>query len=85
MPKQTRKEKEAKPKSEDLKIRVLEAKKQLPRNGVTSLFFHYFKNSYKDTVKNKSRLSNVLQTRITDEAITLKLEELVLHLTNKSK
>lgn len=75
--KPNRKEKETQPLSEDLKIRVLNAKKSLPSSGVTSLFFHYFKKDYKDTVKNKSRLNNVLQTRITDQAITEKLEELV--------
>lgn len=78
----TRKEKENLPTSDDLKIRVLEAKKELPRNGVTSLFFHYFKKDYTDSVKNKSRLNNVLQTRITDEDITKKLEQLVELLKN---
>jgi hypothetical protein len=68
--------------SENLKIRVLNAKKELPRHGVTALFFHYFKD-FKDTVKNKSKLNNVLQTRATDEDITLKLEELVLLLKNE--
>ncbi len=72
----TRKKKEVLPTSDDLKIRVLQAKKDLPKSGVTSLFFHYFTN-YKDTVKNRSRLNNVLQTRLTDEDITEKLEQLV--------
>lgn len=79
----TRAEKEALPKSSDLKIRVLEAKKKLPSHGVTSLFFHYFKDEYTDSVKTKSKLSNVLQTRITDEDITIKLEELVNVLSRK--
>lgn len=83
MAKLTRKEKEALPQSGDLKIRIIEAKKLLPKSGVTSLFFHYFKKDYKDTVKNKSRLNNVLQSRLTDEDITIKLEELVVLLTNK--
>jgi hypothetical protein len=69
--------------TEDLKIRVLEAKKDLPKSGVTSLFFHYFKNEYPETVRNKSKLSNVLQTRTTDENITEKLEKLVSLLINK--
>lgn len=81
MAKQTRKEKEAAPLSSDLKIRVLKAKKLLPASGVTSLFFHYFKEDYTESVKNKSRLNNVLQTRITDEDITKKIEELVVLLT----
>lgn len=67
----------------ELKIRVLEAKKGLPKNGITSLFFHYFKNEFPDTKKNRSKLSNVLQTRIVDENITLKIEELVQLLINK--
>lgn len=76
----TRAEKEALPASDDLKIRVLEAKKKLPKSGVTTIFFHYF-NEYKDTVKNKSKLNNVLQTRITDKDMTEKLEQLVELLT----
>lgn len=72
----TRAEKEAIPLSSDLKIRVLEAKKNLPSHGLTALFFHYFKD-FTDTVKNKSKLNNVLQTRQTDEDITEKLEQLV--------
>jgi hypothetical protein len=75
--KQTRKEKEAQPLSEDLKIRVLTAKKSLPSSGVTSLFFHYFKEEYLPSIKNKSRLNNVLQARVTDENITIRLEQLV--------
>lgn len=79
--KPTRKEKENEPISEDLKIRVLNAKKRLPKSGVTSLFFHYFADDYVDNLKNKSRLNNVLQVRITDEDITKKLEKLVEILT----
>ena len=77
MAKKTLKEKLKVPLSEDLKIRVLEAKKRLPKSGVTSLFFHYFGDEFNDSVKNKSRLNNVLQTRITDENLTKKLEALV--------
>lgn len=79
--KPTRKEKENEPISEDLKIRVLQAKKKLPKSGVTSLFFHYFADEYVESVKNKSRLNNVLQIRVTDEDITKKLERLVEILT----
>jgi|TARA_R110000796_G_scaffold74629_1_gene167801 hypothetical protein len=78
----TRKEKEGQTLSVDLKIRVLNAKKELPHSGVTSLFFHYFKEDYKDTIKNKSRLNNVLQTRITDLDMTLRIEQLVKLLNN---
>jgi len=67
----------------DLKIRVLEAKNKLPSHGLTALFFHYFKNDFTNSTKNKSKLSNVLQTRITDENMTVKLEELVDILTPK--
>tara|TARA_R110000744_G_scaffold121116_2_gene225554 strand:- start:22742 stop:22993 length:252 start_codon:yes stop_codon:yes gene_type:complete len=81
--KKTRFEKEGEPLKEDLKIRVLNAKKELPRSGVTSLFFHYFKDSFNDSIKNKSKLNNVLQLRVTDEEITEKLEELVELLTSQ--
>jgi len=81
--KPTRRDKESEPLKEDLKIRVLEAKKKLPKSGVTSLFFHYFKESFNDSIKNKSKLNNVLQLRITDENITKKLEELVELITSK--
>ena len=73
----TRAEKENTPLSSELKIRVLTAKKSLPTHGITALFFHYFKDEFNDSIKNKSKLNNVLQTRATDENITKKLEELV--------
>lgn len=70
----------------NLKIRVLNAKRELPKSGVTSLFFHYFKSEFPETCKNKSKLNNVLQTRTTDEDITEKLESLVsLLINNKNK
>lgn len=78
----TRAQKESEPLKEDLKIRVLKAKKELPKSGVTSLFFHYFKDSFNDSIKNKSKLNNVLQLRVTDEDITEKLEKLVELLNN---
>ncbi len=81
----TLKQKKLQPLRSDLKIRVLEAKKNLPKSGITSLFFHYFKDSYNDTVKNRSRLNNVLQVRTTDEEITIKLEKLCELLINKTK
>jgi hypothetical protein len=74
--KPTRAEKMKAPLSSDLKIRVLDAKEKLPVHGLTALFFHYFRD-FSDTVKNRSKLNNVLQTRTTDEDITLKLEQLV--------
>jgi hypothetical protein len=84
MPKKlSRKQKEDEPLSEDLKIRVLIAKKKLPSSGVTSLFFHYFKDTFAPTVKNKSRLNNVLQARVTDKDLTEKLEQLQNLLNNK--
>jgi translation initiation factor 2 beta subunit (eIF-2beta)/eIF-5 len=83
MGKPTLKEKQQIPQSGELKIRVIKAKLLLPKSGITSLFFHYFQNEYKETVKNKSRLNNVLQSRLTDKDITEKLEELVVLLTNK--
>lgn len=68
--------------TEDLKIRVLNAKRELPKSGITSLFFHYFKKEFPETDRNKSKLSNVLQTRTTDEDVTKKLEYLVTLLNN---
>lgn len=59
----------------DLKKRVIEAKKNLPKSGITSLFFHYFEIEANN--RNKAKLSNVLQLRIASEPITNKLEELV--------
>lgn len=79
--KPTRKDKEATPIRDDLKIRVLNAKKLLPKSGITSLFFHYFGDEFAESFKNKSRLNNVLQVRTTDENITQKLEKLVEILT----
>lgn len=75
--------KEAEPRADDLKIRVLKAKQQLPSSGVTSLYFHYYKE-HEDSAKNRAKLTNVLQTRITDVEITERLEDLVKLLT-KSK
>lgn len=80
----TRAQKMEIPLSLDLKMRVLEAKKSLPVHGLTALFFHYF-NDFNDTVKNRSKLSNVLQARATDENITIKLEELVELLSPKKQ
>lgn len=61
---------------QELKIRVLKAKNNLPKSGLTNLFFHYFK-SIKKNNKNKVKLTNVLQARISDKDFTEKLEELV--------
>jgi len=66
----------------DLKNRVITAKKNLPKSGITSLYFHYF--DVDDNDKNRSELSNVLQLRKASEAITKNLEELV-KLLNKNK
>jgi hypothetical protein len=79
----TRAEKIAAPLSEDLKIRVIQAKKRLPVHGLTALYFHYF-TCVNDTVKNRSKLSNVLQTRATDETTTNNLEDLVKILDPKT-
>jgi len=66
-----------KPSNEDLKRRVLDAKRDLPKSGVTSLFFHYFKKDFPETNKNKSKLNNVLQIRTVDQDLTERLEKLV--------
>ena len=70
----TLKEKQALPLNEDLKIRVLNAKKLLPKSGITSFFLQL--NPEFDTVKGRSLLNNVLQSRSTDLLITEKLEKL---------
>lgn len=71
----TLKEKQALPLNEDLKIRVLNAKKALPKSGITSFFLQL--NPEFDNVKDRSLLNNVLQSRSTDERITERLERLV--------
>lgn len=65
--------------NENLKMRVLEAKKNLPKSGVTSLYFHYFK--IKETDKAKTKLNNVLQLRSASKDITERLEKLAKLLT----
>lgn len=80
----TRKDKETEPLSDDLKLRVIAAKKLLPNSGLTTLFWHQFKDEINDSVKNKSKLNNVLQCRVTDELMTNKLEELAQLLNNKN-
>jgi hypothetical protein len=79
--KMTRAEKMKVPLNPELKMRVLKAKLELPPYGLTTLFFHYFPD-FKETRKNKSSLTNVLQIRKTDLRITIMLEELVLKLDN---
>ncbi len=73
-PKYTRKEKEQKPPREDLLKRVIEAKKLLPKSGITSFFLQL--NPDYDNTKGRSRLANVLQFKITDEDVTIKIEAL---------
>lgn len=75
MGKYTRKEKEQKPPREDLLKRIIAAKEKLPKSGITSFFLQL--NPEYDTVKNRSRLTNALQMKITDEDITIKIEALV--------
>ena len=62
---------------DELKKRVINAKKQLP-SSIVPLFIHMFPDF--DTYKKKSRISNVLQLRIHDLEITEKLEQIVEHL-----
>lgn len=73
-PRYTRKEKESKPPREDLLKRVMAAKEQLPKSGITSFFLQL--NPEYDTTSKRSRLANVLQFKITDEDITIKIEAL---------
>lgn len=72
-------------KNTDLKMRVLKAKSNLPKSGVTSLFFHFFKDEYRDTKYNRDRLTNVLQSRVVDKEITENLESLVVLLSKNQK
>lgn len=64
----------------DLKSRVIEAKRNLP-NVIIPTFLHVFPEL--NTYKGRSRLTNVLQLRIADEDITQKLERLIEILKNK--
>lgn len=74
MKKETRADKEKKPLSDDLKKRIIAVKSLLPNSGITSLMA--FKYPELNTTKKRSLVSNVLQLRITDEDITVKLEKL---------
>lgn len=74
MKKETRADKEKKPLSDDLKERIIAVKKLLPNSGITSLIA--YKHPELNTIKKRSLVSNVLQLRITDEDITVKLEKL---------
>lgn len=76
---------EQKQNSTELKRRILDAKENLPKSGITSLYFHYYKDEVKATSKNVQRLSNVLQLRVVDEDITKKVEALVLLLNKKQQ
>lgn len=57
-----------------LKLRVIEAKKNLPKSVIPT-FVHVFKE-FNDE-QSKTRLTNVLQLRVADKFITEKLEQLV--------
>jgi len=71
--------------STSLKRRILNAKEKLPKSGITSVYFHYYKDEVPATAKNAQRLSNVLQLRVTDEKITERIEALVVLLTKNKK
>ena len=71
-------------KKDEIKIRVLEAKKFLPSSGITSLFFHHF-TDVKKNYKNKVKLTNVLQLRTVDLDFTEKIESLVELIKPKKK
>ena len=60
--------------TDDLKQRVIDVKKQLPTYFVGT-FLHVFPEY--QTEKGKSKVTNVLQLRVADETITDKLERFV--------
>lgn len=62
------------PTTDALKMRVIKAKEELPKSIIPT-FVHVFKEY--DNEHQKMRLTNVLQLRIADEPITLKLERLI--------
>lgn len=66
--------------TDDLKQRVIKAKKDLPPYFVGT-FLHVFPEY--QSYKGKSRVTNVLQLRVADEEITGKLEKLVEILKQK--
>lgn len=81
-----KKSKHKKEKAEDrcaLITRVIKAKESLPGSGLSTLFLKKFPEF--DTYKKRSRLNNVLQFRVTDEDITLKLEALAAAMTTALK
>jgi hypothetical protein len=57
-----------------LKLRVIKAKENLPKQ-IIPVFVHVFKDY--DNEESKTRLSNVLQLRVSDKFITEKLEQLI--------
>jgi hypothetical protein len=57
-----------------LKLRVIKAKENLPKQ-IIPVFVHVFKEY--DNEESKTRLSNVIQLRVSDKFITEKLEQLI--------
>jgi hypothetical protein len=62
------------PTTDALKLRVIKAKEKLPKS-IIPVFVHVFKEY--DNEDSRTRLSNVLQLRVSDKFITEKLEQLI--------
>lgn len=86
MAKQTLKEKINQPKSPELVERVAAINKRLPvdRSSAAKVYFNYYsEEGFTNSVKNISRVRNVLYYRVTDEKITTNLEGLLKILLNE--
>lgn len=86
MAKKTLKEKKQQSKSPDLVKRIVAINERLPidRTSAAKVYFNYYsEEGFTDSVKNVSRVRNVLYYRVTDEKITGNLEKLVKVLLNE--
>lgn len=78
--KKTLAQKKQSSKSEDLIERVVAVNRALtvPKQTAAKIYFKHFKEEgFTDSVKNMSKVRNVLYYRVTDEKITSNLEKLI--------
>ena len=68
--------------NDDLRLRVAEAKKKLPKHGLSNVFFHLFSDEYdKEDKSIRNKVRNVLNLVAVDVDITHKIEKMVLILS----
>ncbi len=86
MAKKTLKDKMNQPKNQELIERVVKINSKLPldRTSAAKIYFNYYgTRDFTNSVKNVSRVRNVLYYRVTDEKITNNLEKLLKILLNE--